>query len=142
MAQSDFLPLLRLSAGPGNLDRICAALIRTKDGASLDRLWSKLRPFQLSRDNSVALAAIWATARVCGREDIAKDVGERGAALGLGHFPSNSRIDFLSNRPNDPAGLRVIFATTELPRETIMALVREAVAQRWVVADKEKLRAR
>ena len=142
LAQSDFLALLRLSAGPGNLDRICTALIRAKDGASLDRLWSKMRSFQLSRDNSVALAAIWATARVCGREDIAKEVSERGAVLGLGHFPSNGRIDFLSNRPNDPAGLRVIFATTELPRETIMALVREAVAQRWAVADKEKLRAR
>ena len=142
LRETDFLPLLRFVYNNANFDRICALLIRTRDTASLERLWKAISPAIRTRDGRAALTAIWATARVCHREDIATAASEQSLQLGLSRLGQTGKFDFLSNRADDPAGLRLVLATRELPRETILALVAESVTQRLAAAEKEAHRNR
>lgn len=141
MMQVDFVPFLNTVLALGSYDRICAALIQTKDAASFDRLWEKVRPFLSSRSDSRTLACFWITARVLGRHDVSSALSDLRRRSGLSPFPADGSVDFMSNRAADPAGLRVVLATVELPRETLLALVAEAVALRRAAAEKEARRA-
>jgi hypothetical protein len=139
LAQGDFRALLPFGRDPVLLDRICGLLIATRDHTALGQLWAETQRFPSEARSRFALLI---TARVGGSFDLA-----RAIATQLGWKESDRErvaapLNFLANRPDDPTGLRFLLATTDLPRETILALVAESVRQRLAVADAEARRRR
>ncbi|MBX3749213.1 MAG: hypothetical protein KF897_03910 [Opitutaceae bacterium] len=139
LAHGDFRALLPFARDPLLVDRICGLLIATRDQAALGQLWAEV---QKHPREPQALVALLTAARVGG--DFAR---VRAIATRLGWNESDREkmaapLDFLANRPDDPKGLRFLLATTDLPRETILALVAASVRERLAVADAEARRRR
>jgi len=139
LAHGDFRALRPFARDPVLLDRICGLLVATRDNAAIAQLWTDVQ--QHPRDPRSQLALL-TTARASGDLRLVREIATR-----LG-WPEGDRervarpLDLLANRPDDPAGLRFLIATTELPRETILALVAASVRQRLAAADAEARRRR
>lgn len=139
LAEGDFRGLLPFARDPLLVDRICGLLIETKDRRAVTQLWDEVRKQPAEPRSRLAVLT---AARVAGATEVVPAV-----ASALGWAASDQAkvaqpIDFLANRPDDPAGLRFLLATTELPRETILSLVAESVRQRFAVAEAEARRRR
>lgn len=139
LAHGDFRALLPFARDPVLLDRICGLLIATHDRGALTQLWAEVQRHPAEMRSRLALLT---AARVSGVSDLAqtmaRQLGWSEGDLGKVAAP----VNLLANRPDDPTGLRFLLATTDLPRETILALVAESVRQRLAVADAEAHRRR
>lgn len=139
LAHGDFRALLPFARDPLLLDRICGLLIATRDHHALAQLGSEVQRHPNEMRSRLALVT---AARVSGASELARTMAKQlGWAEGdLGKVATP--VNFLANRPDDPTGLRFLLATTDLPRETILALVAESVRQRLAEADAEAQRRR
>ncbi|MBI3886860.1 MAG: hypothetical protein HY302_14200 [Opitutae bacterium] len=129
LTQSDFLLLLRRPLTVPQADRICALLIATGDRASLRRLRSFFQQPSLANEGR-AYTALWVAALVCGDADTA-EFAAAGALRTLQlKLPAVAKIDFLTNAPGNPAGVKALLNTVPLLRDTIFALVAESAERR------------
>jgi len=139
LAAADFRSVLPFARDPLLLDRICAVLIATKDQPAVRQLWAEVENEPVDRRSLLALLT---TARINGLPDLVDTIAAKLGVAAADRARFARPIDLLANRPDDPSGLRFLLATTDLPRETILALVAESVRQRLAAAEAEARRLR
>lgn len=139
LAQGDFRALLPFVRDPLLLDRICGLLIATRDQQALDHLWAAVQQYPSEPRSRFALLT---AVRIGGTSALARVIATQLGAAADDLERLVAPLDLLANRPDDPTGLRFLLATTDLPRETILALVAESVRQRLAVANAEARRRR
>lgn len=139
LAAADFRSVLPFARDPLLLDRICAVLIATKDQPAVRQLWAEVENEPVDRRSLLALLT---TARINGLPDLVDAIAAKLGVAAADRARFARPIDLLANRPDDPSGLRFLLATTDLPRETILALVAESVRQRLAAAEAEARRLR
>lgn len=106
------------------VDRLCAVVVDTRDGACLVRLARAVQRSELRDDPSVA-ASLWVAALVCAQHEVAESLatGVRGV------FPAKiSSKEFLGHL-RTAGGMRFALGVLPLGRESVHALVRDVVEQ-------------
>lgn len=137
LVQSDFLLLLRRPLSLAEFDRICALLVASGDRESLPRLRRHFRNPVLA-GSGLAYAEFWMAALVCGDQESVEFAAREVLRVEKHALPAGKKIDFLSEDPTNPVGVRTLLNTVPLMRETIFALVAESAERRWLAKPRHK----
>lgn len=106
------------------IDRLCAIVLDTRDGASLVRLARAVQQSEWRDDPSVA-ASLWVSALVCARDDVAESLSTGVRGVFPGKISSKEFVRLL----HTAGGMRFALGVLPLGRESVHALVREVAEQ-------------